>query len=223
MFDIDDSGSTIYGPTTQTVLASPSAREPSFGFRVFKRFFDITVSLLLLVPMISTALALVVLNQFLNPGPLFYRQERMGQGCKPFMAIKFRTMLPADKIERGPFDALEVDRITRLGQILRKTRLDELPQAINVLMGEMSLIGPRPDYFEHAKVYVGTVPGYRERHIVRPGISGYAQIEVGYAAELETLQRKVSADLFYIRNASILFDLRIAWRTIVVVLLRKGS
>ena len=113
--------------------------------------------------------------------------------------------------------------ITRLGQILRKTRLDELPQAINVLMGDMSLIGPRPDYFEHAKVYVGTVPGYRERHIVRPGISGYAQIEVGYAAGLETLQRKVSADLYYIRNASILFDLQIAWRTIMVVLLRKGS
>jgi lipopolysaccharide/colanic/teichoic acid biosynthesis glycosyltransferase len=223
MFDIDDSGSTIYDPTLQTVLPSPSARAPSLSFRLFKRSFDIIVSLFLFVPMIATALALLVLKPLLDPGPLFYRQERMGRGCKPFMAIKFRTMLPADKIERGPFDALELDRITRLGQILRKTRLDELPQAINVLMGDMSLIGPRPDYLEHAKVYVETVPGYRERHIVRPGISGYAQIEVGYAAGLETLQRKVSADLFYIRNASILFDLRIAWRTIMVVMLRKGS
>lgn len=223
MFDIDDSGATIFGPTSQSIIPSQPTRAPSLAFRFFKRSFDIIVSLVLLVPMISTALALLVLNLWLNPGPLFYRQERMGQGCKPFSAIKFRTMLPADKIERGPFDALEVDRITRLGQILRKTRLDELPQAINVLRGEMSLIGPRPDYFEHAKVYVETVPGYRERHIVRPGISGYAQIEVGYAAGLETLQRKVLADLFYIRNSSIMFDLRIAWRTIVVVLLRKGS
>ncbi len=87
----------------------------------------------------------------------------------------------------------------------------------------MSLIGPRPDYLEHAKVYVRTVPGYRERHAMRPGISGYAQIEVGYPDGIESLQRKVAADLDYIKNASIRFDLWITWRTLLVVILRKGT
>ena len=110
-----------------------------------------------------------------------------------------------------------------IGWLLRRTHIDELPQLLNVLKGEMSLIGPRPDYFEHAQVYLGVVPGYRERHIVKPGISGYAQIEVGYADGIETVQRKVNADLHYIRNASFLFDTWIAWRTIIVVVTRKGT
>ena len=223
MFDLDDSSTTYFDAKTDFYADLHAQSRVGRAFRIAKRGFDISVSLILLFFMGSTAVVLLILNPFVNPGPLFYRQDRMGQGCNPFRAIKFRTMLPALRIDRGPFDALEVNRITTLGRVLRKTRLDELPQAINVLKGEMSLIGPRPDYFEHAQVYLGVVPGYRERHIVKPGISGYAQIEVGYADGIETVQRKVNADLHYIRNASFLFDTWIAWRTIIVVVTRKGT
>lgn len=223
MFDSDDASTTYFDAQTTTAASLQTSFRNRVVFRASKRAFDIIVSLFLMLVMASTAVALLVLNPFLNPGPLFYRQDRMGQGCKPFQAVKFRTMLPTDGIERGPFDKLEVNRITKLGSVLRKTRLDELPQAMNVLRGEMSLIGPRPDYFGHAQVYLGAVPGYRERHLVKPGISGYAQIEVGYADGIETVQAKVNADLHYIRNTSFLFDMWIAWRTVVVVVTRKGT
>jgi lipopolysaccharide/colanic/teichoic acid biosynthesis glycosyltransferase len=193
------------------------------GYLVCKRVFDVTFAIILLVPLAFSLIMLAFLNRRFNPGPMFYVQTRMGRHCQPFSAIKLRTMLETDAINRGPFDELEHDRITTLGRFLRKSRLDELPQMINVLKGEMSLIGPRPDYVEHAKVYVETVPGYRERHSMRPGISGFAQTEVGYVDGLESLRQKVEADLFYIRNASFRFDAWIVWRTIVVVLLRRGA
>ena len=105
----------------------------------------------------------------------------------------------------------------------RSTRLDEVPQFFNVLRGEMSLIGPRPDYLPHARVYLETIPGYRARHRVLPGISGLAQTEVGYAQGIDATRRKVDADLIYIGNASISLDLWLTWRTIRTVLLGKGN
>ena len=169
------------------------------------------------------ALLLVILNPLLNPGPLVFRQSRMGHDCRAFTAYKFRSMSAAIGATRGAYDNLEQDRISRLGQLLRKTRLDELPQIINVLRGEMSLIGPRPDSFEHACVYLRHVPGYAKRHRVLPGISGFAQTEVGYVEGFDALQRKVDADLYYMSHASFRLDLWITWRTICVVLGRKGS
>ena len=194
----------------------------SWRFRLVKRGFDLSVCLLLLPMLLGVALALLLLNPWANRGPLFFVQERMGRGCRPFRAWKFRTMACAS-IERGAFDALDAHRITPLGGWLRRSHLDELPQVINVLSGEMSLIGPRPDYFEHARIYLDAVPGYRERHQVRPGISGYAQTELGYVDGLEGLQAKVEADLHYVRHASLALDLRIAWKTLLAVLRRQGS
>ncbi len=190
---------------------------------VAKLLFDRFLALLLLVPLAFIALALVVLNPFLNAGPLLFVQDRMGLGCRSFTAIKFRTMTQHKDAARGAFDALEIDRITTLGHIMRKTRIDELPQIINVLRGEMSLIGPRPDSYDHARVYLRAVPGYAERHQVMPGISGFAQTEVGYVDGLEGVHRKVAADRHYIANATFRFDLWIAWRTLVVVLTRQGA
>jgi lipopolysaccharide/colanic/teichoic acid biosynthesis glycosyltransferase len=195
----------------------------SWRFRFFKRAFDLLLSLVLLPSLLLMAVALLVLNPFFNRGPLFFVQERMGQGCRPFRAWKFRTMVPVPEINRGAFDALDRHRITSLGRVLRRSRLDELPQVLNVLRGEMSLIGPRPDYFAHALVYLETVPGYRERHAVLPGISGYAQTEVGYVDGIKGVQAKVDADLEYVRHASLAFDLWIAWRTLQVVLNRQGA
>ena len=189
---------------------------------IWKHAFDLIGALLLLPIMLIVAALLIVANRRLNPGPLFYTQKRMGKNCEPFQVFKFRTMLSASEISRGAYDDLEHDRITPFGRLLRRTRLDELPQIINIFRRDMSLIGPRPDYYDHAVVYIDTVHGYRERHRMRPGISGYAQVRHGYIEGIEGVRSKVSADLQYISKASILVDLKITWRTIKVVAGRQG-
>lgn len=191
-------------------------------FWAAKRVFDIGFSLLLLMPLGLSMLVLTVLNPIWNKGPLFYRQTRMGRDCRAFKAIKFRTMRCA-KVQRGADDPIETDRITPLGRFLRRSRIDELPQILNVLTGDMSLIGPRPDYFTHAKAYLRQVPGYRMRHTVRPGISGLAQVDVGYVEGVEATRAKVRVDLRYIREAGFGMDLAIFWKTLLTVAGRKGS
>ncbi|MEM7520345.1 MAG: sugar transferase [Pseudomonadota bacterium] len=195
-------------------------RKLFFGF---KRAFDICVALLLVPVLAAWGTIIFTLNPFLNPGPLLYRQARMGRGCAPFFALKFRSMRPASAISRGADDPLETDRITVLGRFIRKSRIDELPQIINVLRGDMSLIGPRPDYFEHAAQFVEEVPGYRARHTVRPGISGLAQTELGYIEGISATRKKVAADHYYIENSGFAMDTWIVWRTLLVVAGRAGS
>ena len=194
---------------------------PTQGPRV-KRGVDLVLAGLLLVPLMAVALGLLVLNPFLNPGPVVFRQLRMGQGRQPFVAYKFRTMTGFDRGARGAFDAVEAARVTGFGRFLRRSRIDELPQIINVLRGEMSMIGPRPDAFAHAQQYLRDVPGYAQRCRLRPGISGYAQTEVGYVETRADLARKVAADLYYARHMSLRLDLWIVWRTLCVVLRREG-
>ncbi|MDC1399602.1 sugar transferase [Yoonia sp.] len=185
--------------------------------------FDIVLTVLLLAPLAIVAIVLIAANPFFNAGPLVFRQVRMGQGCQPFTAFKFRTMAEDRQNRRGAFDALESQRITALGRFLRKMRLDELPQIINILLGEMSLIGPRPDSYDHACVYLKQIPNYAMRHKTVPGISGFAQTEVGYVDGLDGIVRKVNADLYYLKHASFRFDMWIAWRTVCVVLGCKGT
>jgi len=188
-----------------------------------KRVFDIVVSLLLLPALGFVSLALLLLNPRLNRGPLLYVQQRMGQDLVAFKAIKFRSMVPAKAITRSVDDPIETHRITGLGRFMRKTRIDELPRIINVLRGEMSLIGPRPDYYEHAREYVSQIPEYRHRHLVRPGISGLAQVTLGYATGLDATRAKATADLAYIRNASVGLELRVFWLTLVTIFMRRGA
>lgn len=194
----------------------------STGFWVAKRILDILFSLLLLPILIAFALILLLINPIWNRGSLFFIQDRMGKDCLPFRAIKFRTMEPIDAIQRGHDDPIEHDRITRLGRLLRKSRIDELPQILNVLIGDMSLIGPRPDYFVHAETYTQIIPGYRERHAIRPGISGLAQVHLGYVECSEGTKSKTLADLYYIRNAGYGLDAKIFLRTIYTVIARAG-
>lgn len=188
-----------------------------------KRVFDVGFAILLLVPLAFCALALLVLNPFWNKGTLFYRQPRMGKDCSPFTAIKFRSMRAVAKVTRGADDPIETDRITRLGQFIRRSRIDELPQILNVLKGEMSLIGPRPDYYSHATDYLRQIPEYRARHVVRPGISGLAQVDVGYVEGTDATRAKVSADLRYIREAGPKLEFEVFWKTLATVLGHKGS
>ncbi len=195
----------------------------SRGFWAAKRLFDVVASLILLPIAILAALFLLALNPFLNRGPLVFIQTRMGHEGRPFKAIKFRSMLPIEEITRRADDPIETHRITPLGEVLRKTRIDELPQILNVLSGEMSLIGPRPDSFDHANEYLQLIPEYRARHAILPGISGLAQVTLGYAEGIDATRAKASADLTYIRNAGFAMDIKIIWLTMLTILQRRGA
>lgn len=186
-----------------------------------KRVFDVAGSLALLPVAGLVALGLVALNPWLNPGPLLFRQRRLGAGGRAFAMLKFRSMTGPGA---GPrFADADAARITRLGRLLRRLRLDELPQAVNVLRGEMSLIGPRPDDLTHARFFLLDVPRYRERHAIRPGITGLAQVELGYMHGRHGACRKTALDLHYIRHARPGLDAWIFWRTLRTVADLKGQ
>ena len=198
----------------------------TFGNKMFwinKRLFDIFICLLLIPLLFIISIIVLFFNFFFNRGSLFFIQDRMGKGCSVFSAVKFRTMLPVKEISRKYDDPIEIDRITPFGKILRKSRIDELPQILNVLKGEMSLIGPRPDYYIHALEYLKNVNGYRERYIVRPGITGLSQIRLGYAEGLEATAKKASIDNYYIQNVNYIIELKIVGNTIITILRGLGK
>ena len=192
-------------------------------FWVNKRLFDIFVCLLLIPLLFIVSIIILFFNYFFNPGSLFFIQDRMGKDCRVFTAIKFRTMVPIKEITRKYDEPIETNRITVFGKILRKSRIDELPQILNVLKGEMSLIGPRPDYYNHALEYLKNVNGYRERHIIRPGITGLSQIRLGYAEGLEATVKKVSVDNYYIQNVNYIIELKIIGNTIITIMRGMGK
>lgn len=198
-------------------------RVAALGFWPAKRCFDVVAAILGLPFLLIVSAFLLVANPFWNPGSLLYRQRRMGRDGLPITVWKFRTMLAAGEGERGPEDPLEVHRVTPLGAWLRRTRIDETMQFLNVLKGEMSLIGPRPDLLDHATAYVERVPGYRERLVVRPGITGLAQVRMGYAEGFELTERKVHYDLAYIRKAGWAMDARVLRRTLHVLATGFGA
>jgi lipopolysaccharide/colanic/teichoic acid biosynthesis glycosyltransferase len=192
-------------------------------FWINKRLFDIFVCLLLIPLLIIISIIILLFNFFFNPGSLFFVQDRMGKNCSVFSAFKFRTMVPVKEITRKYDDPIEKDRITSFGRILRKSRIDELPQILNVLKGEMSLIGPRPDYYTYALEYLKYVNGYRERHTIRPGITGLSQIRLGYAEGLGATEKKVSVDNYYIQNVNYIIELKIIGNTIITILRGLGK
>ena len=192
-------------------------------FWISKRLFDVIMCLLLLMPLFIISIFLLFLNPFYNMGRLFFIQKRMGKNCEAFFAIKFRTMLPVEEITRQYDEPIEVDRITPLGKILRRMRIDELPQIMNVLRGDMSLIGPRPDYYIHALEYLKKIEGYSERCAIRPGITGLSQVRLGYVENLETVSKKVSIDNYYIQNLGYIIELKIIFSTILVIIRGIGK
>ena len=180
------------------------------------------MSLLLLPLLLTFAVILLVVNPFSNRGPLFFVQIRMGRDCRAFRTYKFRTMDRIKKRQRGANDPIEHCSITPFGNFLRKARIDELPQILNVLQGKMSLIGPRPDFFTHARVFMRAIPEYRDRHRIRPGISGLAQVELGYAQGFDETRSKAQADLYYIQHASFWLELRLIGKTLTTILTKSG-
>jgi lipopolysaccharide/colanic/teichoic acid biosynthesis glycosyltransferase len=190
-----------------------------------KRIFDLFVSLLLLCltgPMLACAMLAIWLES-LGRSPVIYRQTRVGLHGRLITVLKLRTM-HLDAERDGPRMAARNDsRITRLGRILRRSRIDELPQLINVLQGEMSLIGPRPERPEFVAQYERQIEGYALRHWVKPGITGLAQVRYSYAENLQDTAVKLYFDLDYIRNCSLLMDLAILLKTLPVVFTGWGA
>ncbi len=187
----------------------------------FKRLNDLVISVLLLPVLGTAAVLLLVVNPWVNPGPLMFRQTRVGWYDRPFVMLKFRTMRP--DAGQARFADAESHRITGFGAILRRFRIDELPQIINVLRGEMSLIGPRPEQPEFARQYRRTLPDYHHRHLVRPGLSGLSQVVQGYTSDDQGTRVKLALDLRYISKSGFRMEAYIFWRTLVTVLTGYGA
>ncbi|MBD2664817.1 sugar transferase [Richelia sinica] len=188
----------------------------------FKRAVDLLMAWILLVLLSPLMLLVMLAIKLDSPGPVFYSQLRTGLEGKPFKVYKFRSMYQ-DAEKRGAQWANERDpRITRVGRFIRLTRIDELPQILNVLRGEMSLIGPRPERPEFDVKLKQEIPYYDLRYVVKPGITGWAQVMYPYGASVEDAYEKLAYDLYYIKNYSLGLDLAIIFKTIRVVLLGKG-
>lgn len=189
-------------------------------FSVAKRSFDLLVSFTLLT-VTSPLFLLVWLGILLEDGPgaqIFYRQRRVGLNDQPFSLLKFRSMRTDAESSGAQWAQSGDERITRVGRVIRRFRVDELPQVINVIRGEMSIVGPRPERPEFVEQLVAEIPLYDHRHCVRPGLTGWAQLNFPYGASVEDAREKLQYDLYYIKNGDVVFDLFVLLQTLEVVL-----
>jgi len=192
-------------------------------FKVLKRGVDVLASLFGLLLLLPVCLIIGLIIKIETKGPIFYQQERVGEDGKVFPLLKFRSMR-ADAEENGPVWAkVDDNRVTRVGRIIRKLRLDEVPQMINVLKGEMSFVGPRPERPVFIEQLNEEIPFYSQRHAVKPGITGWAQICYRYGASKEDALEKLKYDLYYIKHMSFIFDLTIIFETAKIVLWGRGA
>ena len=206
---------------------TPSALIFGDGFRVsraqlaLKRAMSVviaSVALLVTAPLIALIALAINLE---SRGPIFFIQERIGLGGRPFRLIKFRTMRQAERGADGIWQRDNASRVTRFGAVLRRYRLDELPQCVNILKGDMSLVGPRPEMASNVATFSAVIPFYNLRHEVRPGLTGWAQVRAGYSMSTEEVTRKLCYDLYYIKHLSLRFDLWILFDTVKFVLSGK--
>ena len=190
-----------------------------------KRIFDVSVSLLILVlasPILLGAIAAIWLSS-LGREPVFYRQIRIGLCDRPFKVLKLRSMRVDAEKNGAQFAAKKDSRVTLIGAFIRNTRIDELPQLLNVLRGDMSFVGPRPERPEFVLNFQQSIPHYSLRHVVKPGITGWAQISYPYGDNIEDTRNKLQYDLYYIKNYSPFLDMTILFQTLQVVLFGQGA
>ena len=205
------------------LIFSDGFSSTQFLSSISKRIFDVVVSLLLLVPAFPVLVLFAILIKLESPGPVFYRQTRVGLYGQHFDVVKLRSMRQ-DAEKDGPKWASENDpRVTRIGRIIRTVRIDEIPQAWSVLKGEMSFVGPRPERPQFVSQLEDLLPYYAERHMVKPGITGWAQINYPYGASTEDARQKLEYDLYYAKNYSPFLDLLILLQTVRVVLWPDGA
>lgn len=193
------------------------------SLRRLKRALDVFLSLSLLILTFPLMLLTALIVRLESPGPIIYKQDRVGLHEKEFTVYKFRSMRADAEKDGAAWAQLNDSRITAFGRLIRKARIDELPQLWNVLKGDMSFIGPRPERMTFVKELKKTIPYYGLRHTVKPGLTGWAQVSYPYGASEEDARRKLEYDLYYIKNMSILLDIHIIFKTIGVVLFPKGA
>jgi exopolysaccharide biosynthesis polyprenyl glycosylphosphotransferase len=222
-----EDGTSAYERFTRRLAVeslTPSALIFADGFRVtrarlaVKRVMSVVIAfagLAISAPFIALVAILIRIE---SPGPAFFVQERIGLGGRPFRLIKFRTMREATAGDADLWERDNASRVTRAGAFLRRYRLDEVPQFINILRGDMSLIGPRPEMASNVETFAAVIPYYNLRHEVRPGLTGWAQVRAGYSMSTEEVTRKLCYDLYYIKHLSVGFDLRILFDTVKFVL-----
>jgi lipopolysaccharide/colanic/teichoic acid biosynthesis glycosyltransferase len=188
-----------------------------------KRVMDVSIALAVL-PVFVLSIPLVVVGNLIgNRGPLFFKQVRVGQRNQPFTMWKYRSMLPTTTAHgAGEWTATDDPRITSFGRLLRKSHLDELPQIVNVLRGELSIVGPRPEQQHYVELLTASIPFYSLRHAVKPGITGWAQVKYPYGASEDDALEKLQYELYYLRHQSLSLDLRVCGRTASSMLLGKG-
>ena len=189
-----------------------------------KRFFDVIVSAALLLIMLPVMLVTALAILLEDGGPVFYRQERVGQGGRNFTIFKFRSMRKdAERDGRPQWAGADDDRTTLVGRIIRKLRIDELPQILNVLRGDMSFVGPRPERPFFVDQLAAKIPYYSARHSIKPGITGWAQVRYPYGASLDDAVEKLQYDLYYVKNHTLFLDIMVLIETVQVVLWGKGA
>jgi exopolysaccharide biosynthesis polyprenyl glycosylphosphotransferase len=225
---LPESIDVLGGFKTQEIIGHPLIRLYPTNMRrwqwIVKRLIDIIVSLFILIPFLPLWILIDILIKIDSPGPAFFTQYRVGKKGKIFKLYKYRSMIHDAEKETGPVWATHDDkRITRLGRVLRNLRLDEVPQFINVLKGEMSLVGPRPERPFFVEQLKQEISFYSRRLFVRPGITGWAQVKHRYDRSLEDVKEKIRYDLYYLENMSLTLDLKILLRTILVALSGKGT
>lgn len=193
------------------------------SLRRLKRALDVLISLLLLIPATPVMLLTALIVRLESPGPVIYKQDRVGLFEKEFTVYKFRSMRADAEKDGAVWASAKDNRVTFFGRFIRKVRIDELPQIWNILKGDMSFIGPRPERMAFVQKLKETIPYYSLRHTVKPGLTGWAQVCYPYGASEEDARRKLEYDLYYIKNMSILLDINIIFKTIGVVLFPKGA
>lgn len=189
-------------------------------YELFKRFMDISMAIVGLMFGFPLICASAIAIKIEDKGPIFYKQERLGMNKKSFYIYKLRSMRTDAEKNGAKWADKNDDRVTKVGKIIRITRIDELPQLVNVFRGEMSIIGPRPERPIFVNQFDKDIPGFSNRLLVKPGITGWAQVNGGYDM---TPEEKFNADMYYIENRSILMDFKIILKTIKVVLTGSGA
>jgi len=188
-----------------------------------KRGMDLILALILMVILSPLALITAIIIKFESKGPVIFKQTRIGENMKPFRVYKFRSMRLHDPNKHSKYTLNNDTRVTKFGKFMRKTRIDELPQLWNILKGTMSFIGPRPEWDILAKDYAKQINYYNLRHLIKPGITGWAQVMFPYGESLDDAKKKLEYDLYYLKHQDLILDVLIVAKTAKAVLFGKGK
>lgn len=197
-------------------------RGPNKPYQYLKRLLDVLGVILIAIPAVVLGLLTAALVKITSRGPAIYRQVRVGRNEREFTIYKFRSMVIDAEVNGAQWAGENDPRVTAVGRFIRKTRLDEIPQIYNVIRGDMSFIGPRPERPEFVTELTRRVPHYHLRHLIRPGLTGWAQVRYRYGASEEDAAQKLMYDLFYVKNVSLVLDIRIALKTVLTILTKGG-